>query len=327
MLSSLTCSKKFLPDSLTSSFQLLYTLAVSTEKKDLLDPHYLSRIKDLSLLAKVVVDGSIYGVHRSVRQGRGAEFFQYRPYERGEDLKSIDWKVFAKRDELVSKTFQEDTNFSIVLLLDGSASMGYSGTHSPCSKFRYAQMLAASFAYLAFRQGDKVGLVGGSESNPLFIPVSSGRGHFHRIISALSSSQPEGKDLSAQAWSKIQSSLPRRSLVVYLSDFLENENQLADRLSFAHSSFYECICLQVLDDEECSLPEVDALRFVGMEGQGELSTSPKLIRRKVEEDMQSHQELLKSICLAKSVEFQSLRTSDDLGLALHRFIGLRSRKK
>ena len=188
-------------------------------------------------------------------------------------------------------------------------------------------MLAASFAYLAFRQGDKVGLVGGSQSNPLFLPVSSGRGHFHRIISALSSSQPEGKDLSAQAWSKIQSSLPRRSLVVYLSDFLENENQLADRLSFAHSSFYECICLQVLDDEECSLPEVDALRFVGMEGQGELSTSPKLIRRKVEEDMQSHLELLKSICLAKSVEFQSLRTSDDLGLALHRFIGLRSRKK
>jgi len=96
---------------------------------------------------------------------------------------------------------------------------------------------------------------------------------------------------------------------------------------FAHSSFYECICLQILDDEECSLPEVDALRFVGMEGQGELSTSPKLIRRKVEEDMQSHLELLKSICLAKSVEFQSLRTSDDLGLALHRFIGLRSRKK
>ena len=86
MLLSLTCSKKFPPDSQTSPFQLFYILAVSTEKKDLLDPHYLSRIKDLSLLAKVVVDGSIYGVHRSVRQGRGAEFFQYRPYERGETL-------------------------------------------------------------------------------------------------------------------------------------------------------------------------------------------------------------------------------------------------
>ena len=97
MLSSLTCSKKFPSDSLTSSFQLFYTLVVSPEKKDLLDPHYLSRIKDLSLLAKVVVDGSIYGVHRSVRQGGEQNFFQYRPYERGEDLKSIDWKVFAKR--------------------------------------------------------------------------------------------------------------------------------------------------------------------------------------------------------------------------------------
>ena len=141
-------------------------------------------------------------------------------------------------------------------------------------------MLAASFAYLAFRQGDKVGLVGGSESNSLLFLFPVGGVIF--IVSFLLSLYPIGKGriYPLRHGTKIQSSLPRRSLVVYLSDFLENENQLADRLRFAHSSFYECICLQILDDEEYSLPEVDALRFVGMEGQGELSTSPKLIRRK-----------------------------------------------
>ena len=86
--------------------------------KKLLDPSHLHSIEDYSLLARVVVDGAMPGIHRSLRQGRGSEFFQYRPYSRGEDLKLVDWKVFAKRDELVAKTFQEDTNFTVCLVLD-----------------------------------------------------------------------------------------------------------------------------------------------------------------------------------------------------------------
>ena len=104
------------------------------------------------------MDGAMPGIHKSLRQGRGSEFFQYRPYTRGEDLKLIDWKVYAKRNELVAKTFQEDTNFTVCLVVDASASMGYKGTKASCSKLRYASMLVACFAYLAQRQGDRIGL-------------------------------------------------------------------------------------------------------------------------------------------------------------------------
>ena len=111
---------------------------VATTDTELLDPAHLSRIEDFSLLAKVVVDGAMPGIHRSLRQGRGTEFFQYRPYDPGEDLKVVDWKVYAKREELVAKTFQEDTNFNLFLVLDTSASMGYQGEVSSCTKLHYA---------------------------------------------------------------------------------------------------------------------------------------------------------------------------------------------
>ena len=300
---------------------------VSTPDSTLLDPSYLSRIKDLSLLARVVVDGAIFGVHRSVRQGRGAEFFQYRPYEPGEDLKSIDWRVYARRDELVAKTYHEDTNFSVCIILDTSASMGFQGDQADCSKFKYAQMLAACFAYLAFRQGDKVGLVGGSKQNPVFLPVSSGRGHFHRLLGAIGGMQPGGTDLSATGWQKIQASIPKRCLVVYLSDFLENEDLLPTRLGFARSSSYECLCIQVLDAEESTLPQADALRFVEMEGTAEISTSPKLISEEVQIKVADHQQKLRHLCRENSVEFESVLSSDDLGYVLHQFVGLRGRKR
>jgi len=300
---------------------------VSSSDSALLDPSHLSRIKDLSLLARVVVDGAIFGVHRSVRQGRGAEFFQYRPYEPGEDLKSIDWKIYAKRDELVSKTYQEDTNFSVCIILDSSASMGYQGEQAGCSKFKYAQMLPACFAYLAFRQGDKVGLVGGSKQNPVFLPVSSGRGHFHRLLAAIGRMQAGGSDLSTTAWEKIQASIPKRCLVVYLSDFLENEDLLPARLGFARSSSYECLCVQVLDGEESTLPQAEALRFVEMEGSAEISTSPKLISEEVQKKIADYQQKVSRLCRENSVDFESVLSSDDLGYVPHQFIGLRGRKR
>ena len=118
------------------------------------------------------------GIHRSLRQGRGNEFFQYRPYDPGEDMKVVDWKVFAKREELVAKTFQEDTNFNLFLVLDTSASMGYKGEKSNCTKLHYASMLAACFAYIAFRQGDRVGLFAYGEEVQKRIRPKSGHAHF-----------------------------------------------------------------------------------------------------------------------------------------------------
>ena len=210
---------------------------------DLLDPAHLNKIEDFSLLARVVVDGAMPGIHKSLRQGRGSEFFQYRPYTRGEDLKLIDWKVYAKRNELVAKTFQEDTNFTVCLVVDASASMGYKGTKASCSKLRYASMLVACFAYLAQRQGDRIGLFAYSNEVREWIHPKSGSGQLNRVFSSLQGLEAEGKNNHEFAWERMASGLPGRAMVVFLSDFLEAEDSLPESLRFSLSSRYECLCL------------------------------------------------------------------------------------
>ena len=298
---------------------------VATTDTELLDPAHLSRIEDFSLLAKVVVDGAMPGIHRSLRQGRGTEFFQYRPYDPGEDLKVVDWKVYAKREELVAKTFQEDTNFNLFLVLDTSASMGYKGEVSSCTKLHYASMLAACFAYLAYRQGDRVGLFAYGQEVEQWIRPKSGHAHFGRIVNALSRLQAGGVNKHEAMWDQLVGNMPGRSTVVFLSDFLESENILPERLRFALSSRYEALCLQVLDREEEKLPSGDALRFVEMEGTREVSTSPEVIRDEFSNRMNEFKDTLERNLSSVSAEFESLYTDQDLGHALRRFLGVRNR--
>ena len=298
---------------------------VATTDTELLDPAHLSRIEDFSLLAKVVVDGAMPGIHRSLRQGRGTEFFQYRPYDPGEDLKVVDWKVYAKREELVAKTFQEDTNFNLFLVLDTSASMGYQGEVSSCTKLHYASMLAACFAYLAYRQGDRVGLFAYGQEVEQWIRPKSGHAHFGRIVNALSRLQAGGVNKHEAMWDQLVGNMPGRSTVVFLSDFLEAEDILPERLRFALSSRYEALCLQVLDREEEKLPSGDALRFVEMEGTREVSTSPEVIRDEFSNRMNEFKDTLERNLSSVSAEFESLYTDQDLGHALRRFLGVRNR--
>ena len=298
---------------------------VATTDTELLDPAHLSRIEDFSLLAKVVVDGAMPGIHRSLRQGRGTEFFQYRPYDPGEDLKVVDWKVYAKREELVAKTFQEDTNFNLFLVLDTSASMAYQGEASSCTKLHYASMLAACFAYLAYRQGDRVGLFAYGQEVQQWIRPKSGHAHFGRVVNALAQLQAGGVNKHEAMWDQLVGNMPGRSTVVFFSDFLEAEDILPERLRFALSSRYEALCLQVLDREEEKLPSGDALRFVEMEGTREVSTSPEVIRDEFSNRMNDFKDTLERNLSSVSAEFESLYTDQDLGHALRRFLGVRNR--
>ena len=290
---------------------------------ELLDPAYLASIEDFSLLTRIVVDGALPGIHRSQRHGRGSEFFQYRDYSRGDDLKLIDWKIFAKRGELVAKSFHEDTSLNCYLVVDSSASMGYKGTRAVCDKLRYASMLAACFAYVANRQGDRVGLYSYSDQVKDWIQPRSGTAHLNRIFSALAGLQAEGSNNHETAWDSLAASLPGRCLVVFLSDFLEAEEELPERLRFAMSAHYECLCLQILDPDEFDLPDSEALRFSEMEGSKEISTSPPAIRDEYLNEMNDFLDRLKANLAAVSVEFESLSTDALLGPALHRFLGMR----
>lgn len=298
---------------------------VDSADKDLLQSSHLSKIADFKLLAKVVVDGGMPGIHRSLRQGRGNEFFQYRPYNPGDDLKVVDWKVYAKREELVAKTFQEDTNFNLFLVLDTSASMGYQGVDASCTKLHYASMLASCFAYIGFKQGDRVGLFAYGDEVQEWIRPASGHSHLGRIVNAISKLEARGVNKHEAAWDQLIGNMPGRSMVVFLSDFLEAEELLPTRLRFSLSSRYEALCLQILDREEMELPAGDALRFVEMEGTREVSTSPEVIKHEYLQKMNQFKEDLARNLAGVSAEFECLFSDQNLGHALRRFLGLRNR--
>jgi uncharacterized protein (DUF58 family) len=294
------------------------------EDRTLLDPVHLNRISDLALLSHVVVDGAMPGLHRSLRQGRGNEFFQYRSYEPGEDLKVVDWKVYARSDELVAKSYQEDTNFTVFLVIDASASMGYQGRETTYSKLRYASMIASCLAYMAHRQGDQIGLFGYGEETQQWIRPASGSGHFQRILQGIASLEAKGKTMHEKAWEQLSMVLPGRSMVIFLSDFLEAEETLTENLRFSLSSYYQSLCLQILDPLEISLPDEEALRFTEMEGVREISTSPAVIRSQYQAEMESFIQKLRNSMASISAEFETLTTDQDLGHALRRFLGLRN---
>lgn len=296
---------------------------VQDKGSPLLDPLHLSRIEDLSLLARVVVEGNYSGLHRSRKHGQGTEFFQYRSYEPGEDLKRVDWKVYAKSKHLVSKTYQESTHSNLILVLDGSASMGYQGDGSACSKFRYSQMLAACLLYLGYRQGDRLGLLCGSKSRADWMFPHGGRESFNSILKMIGSMHPNGEDFEEPAWNQFKSKLPSQGTVVVISDFLENENQLEKYLNFASSNRYDCICFQVIDPMEEVLPQDEAVRFIHMEGEGEVSLSPERIRNEYKARFSEYIDKLGLILAKTGAELCTLRTNEDLGFAIRRFLSVR----
>ena len=300
---------------------------VQAKEYPLLDPLHLSKMEDLSLLARVVVEGNYFGLHRSRKQGQGNEFFQYRAYEPGEDLKRVDWKVYAKSNELVSKTYQESTHSNLIMVLDASASMSYRGTNLVCSKFRYAQMLASCLLYLGHRQGDRLGLFGGSEKKVDWMFPSGGRESFKSILTTIGSMEPEGEDLGDNLWNQFKSKLPRQGTVVVISDFLENENRLENYLSFASSSHYECICFQVIDPLEELLPDDEAVRFINLEGEGELSVAPDRIRTEYQSRIAGHIDKLGLLLAKTGAELCTLRTNQDLGFGIRQFLSLREAGK
>jgi uncharacterized protein (DUF58 family) len=286
---------------------------------ELLSPSVLARIDDYSLLARVVVEGFISGLHRSLFQGFGSEFFQYRPYAPGDDLKYVDWKVYGRSDRLQTKVYQEETNMNCCLLLDASASMEYQGDRASCSKLRYAAMAAACLAYLASRQGDRVGLY--AYGNGLRTVVHPGRGGgLHGVLTAIAGLTAEGVADHRQALDFVSDSVRRRGIVVWLSDFHGAEDEagsLLKRFRFAH---HEGVAFQILDPDEIDLPFGGTTRFVDSESSAEIVTAPDEIREDYQRQVKAFTETIRVSCLREQVDYLSMRSDENLGNLLAAYL-------
>jgi uncharacterized protein (DUF58 family) len=230
----------------------------------MLDPRVLSSIADLELVARVTVDGAISGLHRSQFHGYSAEFSQYRHYRPGDDLKYVDWKLFARTDRVYTKQYLETTNMLTGLVIDASASMGFRGTNA-ASKFEYARVLAAALAHLVSSQGDAVGLAVFDDALREHVPSRAGQPHFRRLLATLSRVSPAGATATAGALRKSVDLLKRRGGLILFSDLYEEGEEIDGELRRATRAGHDVTVFHVLTREELEFPYRGDLEFEDVE--------------------------------------------------------------
>ncbi len=194
-----------------------------TASTDFLPPRLLERLGGLEIVARTVVRGYHAGMHRSPSRGSGEDFAKHRDYQQGDDVRHVDWKLYARTDRLYVREFEERSNLHAYVVVDASASMGYAGADG-VTKLRYASYVAAALGFLMTRAGDAVGLASFGAEPRLLLPPRSRRGHLHELLLDLERLRPEGAGSAAPVLEKIAAAMPRWGRIVLISDLLEEDD-------------------------------------------------------------------------------------------------------
>jgi len=277
-----------------------------------LDPEVLSRVGNYSLLARKVVEGFLTGLHRSMYHGFGSEFVQYRNYSRGDDLKYVDWKVYARLDRIQTKVFEEETNTNCYIVLDCSASMGYQGERSPLSKLHYGKIMAACLAYLVQRQGDNVGLYAYADRLRTVIAPGHKAGQVHRLCVELAKLQAEGGCDHQRVLTYLGEHFNRRGLLIYISDFLDAGEDLFKALRRFRFQHHDCILFHLLDPDELDLHLEGTVRFVDSESGEEIVTAPAAVREQYQRAMQRFVDEIEGFATGSDLDYHRILTDQPL---------------
>ena len=238
-----------------------------------LDPALLTALGDLELVARVTVDGILSGLHNSPFHGYSAEFSQYRHYRPGDDLKYVDWKLFARTDRLYTKQYRETTNLVAQVLVDASQSMAFKG-RTGVSKLDYARMAAAALAFLIAGQGDAVGLAVYDESVRQYVPSRIGQSHLRAVLTALATVRTSGATSTAGSLRRAVDLLDRRGLVILVSDLYDDEDAVESALRRAVRVGHEVAVFHLLTRDELEFPFAQDVELEDLESGRRVLTGP-----------------------------------------------------
>lgn len=293
-----------------------------------LDPKVLAKISRLDLVARLVVEGFVTGLHKSPYHGFSVEFAEHREYVPGDDIKHIDWKVFGRSDRYYIKQYEEETNLSATILLDASESMKYrSPDHAAVSKLEYGCFIAASLAFLILQQRDTVGLVTFDEAIRKFVPPSSHPGHRNVILQALHETDPVQKTGLGKIFSEVAERAKRKGLIIVISDFFDDATKILSGLRHLKYRRHEVMVFHVLDPTEKTFPFESMTTFKGLEGLDDVIADPQALRRSYLEEMEAHIYELKRGCRQDRIDYLGLTTDQPLDLALSRYLATRAEMK
>ncbi len=288
-----------------------------------LDPEVVGKLKGMELRARMVVEGFITGLHKSPYHGFSVEFAEHRQYMPGDNIRDIDWKVFAKSDRYYIKQYEEETNLRSYLLMDCSASMAY--TSGAMVKFDYAATLASALSYMMLRQRDAVGLVTFDEKIRKYIPPRSKSGHLHILLQELAAAGPSDKTDVAATLHEMAERISRRGLVIICSDLLDDPDKIISGLKHFRYKRHEIILFHILDPRERDFSFPREAIFKDMETGEQITTLPWQIKKSYSKLTREFSDRMAAECRQSGIDYHLIDTSVPFDVALYAFLAKREK--
>ena len=300
----------------------MLTQPMKTAARQLVDPEFFTSLEDLSLIARTVVDGFLHGLHRSPYVGFSLEFASHRAYLKGDDLRHLNWKLYGRQDKLYIKQYDAETNLDLHLLIDWSGSMTTSSFGM--TKQRYAGCLAAAVAHLALMQQDAVGLTLFSNVIQEHLPPRAKSNQLNEILHALVQVPPKPHGESARILHEAAELMPRRGLVVLVSDLFYDSEELFSALDHLRFHGHDVLIFQILDPLERTLPVGGSVRFRELETGEDLTTQADEIRPAYQAVVEQWLADLDDGCRRRELDRVLMTTDESLVTVLHNYLAHRA---
>jgi len=284
------------------------------------DPAVLARVGNLELVAKTVVDGLINGTHRSPFFGASVDFAEHRGYVAGDDIRRVDWRVYARTDKYYIKEFEADSNANFSVLLDISKSMSFG---EQVSKLEYGKILAACLTYLANQQRDRVGLVTFDEGIVDHVPPSAK--HLEVVLHTLDRARAEKPGHLVGPLKRLAEHFGRRGIIVVISDFYAEPEEIFDAVGLLRFRGNDVVLFHVLDPREVDFPFVEPSSFEDLESGDQMPIVPAALADQYRSLVAAHLEALTTRASQQQIDYMLLNTSQPLDYALFRFLSMRER--
>ena len=283
-----------------------------------LSKEIITNVSSLSLKARLLVEGLIVGMHKSPYHGFSVEFSEHRLYNRGDEIRNIDWKIWGKTDKYFVKEYEEETNLLSHIILDQSNSMTYSSQNT--TKLEYGKILAASLAYLMLKQQDGVGLTLFDSKIRALIEPKSKSNHIKSLFSIMENIDPGPDTKIGEILNISAESIKKRGVVIIISDFLDDLDSIMSGIKHYRYKGHEVILFQILDKKELNLNFDERTKFIDLETSEEITTDPWHIKRDYTKKITNFCNSLKKQCNKNKVDYSLLRTDYPIELALFDYL-------
>ncbi len=289
-----------------------------------LDPALIAQLHRLELKARLVVEGSLSGMHKSPYRGFSVEFAEHKSYFPGDDIRYIDWKLYGKTEKYFIKQYEEDTNLKGYIVLDTSASMGFG--KDKLSKFDYAGKIAVALSYLMLSQRDSVGLLAFNNDIVKYVPPRNNMIHLQNIISVIDNLNTRYDTGICKAFQYLASRIRRRGLIVLISDLIDDQGKVLNYLRYLRHMKHELIILHVVHPDELELPYHGTVRFKNMEYSDTLMAAPDRIRKDYQSKIQSFIDTYRAGCWQEHIDYGIVRVDEPVEKAVLDIIARRKKR-